>query len=646
MLRRLPLLAMLLFLLPVPSVAQDEPLLRRISALEDARRPAREELVRYLEHEDATVRARAVRALGRLQDATTLPLLERALDGGDPVVQAEAAFALSQMPGAQEALLRALEGPAEPATRLVLIEGLGKQGKEGGVVALRQLLLDPQPEARATALVALGRYAVRRARTEPDLSPLPAGTRQDVEARLKDPAAPVRAAAAYALSKIQESASAEALAPVAWDEDPAVRLMAARALAVTAVPASRESLAALATDPDWRVRAEVAKGLGKVGETGVPLLRTLLGDEDPHVRRAALTALGVVGPPAAPALDDVRRGLGDPEIAVQAAAAEALVRVGRGLGDLQALAGSPAWQLRRSAARGAAVLVESRSSELNGVLRLLARDVDRRVAEAALETMAEWPDPAFRPVVLERLREGDAALAAVAAGDLARWKDPEAGRLIAAAYAGLKPETDSETMQALLEALGEVEGPEARSLLATAAASPDANLRRVARKALKQPEEGLPGAAPTAVVEAPLPPAEVRARVRTTRGEFVLVLHGADAPRTVANFLRLVGEDYYEALTFHRVVPDFVVQGGDPRGDGWGGPGYSIRCEVNPRHFERGAVGMALAGKDTGGSQWFVCHSAQPHLDGNFTVFATVVDGMGVVDSLQEGDGILGITIE
>jgi cyclophilin family peptidyl-prolyl cis-trans isomerase len=92
-------------------------------------------------------------------------------------------------------------------------------------------------------------------------------------------------------------------------------------------------------------------------------------------------------------------------------------------------------------------------------------------------------------------------------------------------------------------------------------------------------------------------------------------------------------------------VPNFVVQGGDPRGDGNGGPGYQIRCEINEEPFGRGAVGMALSGKDTGGSQWFVTHSPQPHLDGGYTVFGRVVSGMEVIDRIARGDRIRSVTV-
>jgi len=109
--------------------------------------------------------------------------------------------------------------------------------------------------------------------------------------------------------------------------------------------------------------------------------------------------------------------------------------------------------------------------------------------------------------------------------------------------------------------------------------------------------------------------------------------------------VQLARSGFFNNLAFHRVVPNFVIQGGDPRGDGNGGPGYQIRCEINELPYERGAVGMALSGKDTGGSQWFVTHSAQPHLDGGYTVFGRVREGMDIVDQIARGDRILSVTI-
>jgi cyclophilin family peptidyl-prolyl cis-trans isomerase len=138
----------------------------------------------------------------------------------------------------------------------------------------------------------------------------------------------------------------------------------------------------------------------------------------------------------------------------------------------------------------------------------------------------------------------------------------------------------------------------------------------------------------------------VKAVLTTEKGVFKIDLTPEDAPLTVDNFIKLARSNYFNGLAVHRVVPNFVMQDGDNRGDGNGGPGWSIRCEINMLPYERGAVGMALSGKDTGGSQWFVTHSPQPHLDGGYTVFGKVNEtDMKIVDSIVRGDKILSVKI-
>ncbi|MEP6923222.1 MAG: peptidylprolyl isomerase [Pyrinomonadaceae bacterium] len=137
-----------------------------------------------------------------------------------------------------------------------------------------------------------------------------------------------------------------------------------------------------------------------------------------------------------------------------------------------------------------------------------------------------------------------------------------------------------------------------------------------------------------------------KAILTTEKGTFTINLLPEDAPLTVENFVHLAKSGYFNGIAFHRVVPNFVIQGGDPRGDGNGGPGWQIRCEINMIPFDRGAVGMALSGKDTGGSQWFVTHSPQPHLDGGYTVFGRVNEAeMKIVDNIARGDKILSVRI-
>jgi cyclophilin family peptidyl-prolyl cis-trans isomerase len=128
--------------------------------------------------------------------------------------------------------------------------------------------------------------------------------------------------------------------------------------------------------------------------------------------------------------------------------------------------------------------------------------------------------------------------------------------------------------------------------------------------------------------------------LRTSKGPIRIRLACREAPLTCLNFLQLADQGYFDGLLFHRVVPDFVVQGGDPRGDGFGGPGYDIRDEINRLRYKRGTVGMALSGPDTGGSQFFIALSEQPHLDGGYTVFGQVVSGDEVLDRIVPGDRI------
>lgn len=135
----------------------------------------------------------------------------------------------------------------------------------------------------------------------------------------------------------------------------------------------------------------------------------------------------------------------------------------------------------------------------------------------------------------------------------------------------------------------------------------------------------------------------------TNRGTMIIELYDEDAPNTVKNFQKLIEDGFYDGLTFHRVIPDFMIQGGDPTGTGAGGPGYSIDCELDgeKQHHERGVLSMAHAGRNTGGSQFFICHNRQntQHLDGNHTAFGKVVEGLEVIDEIKQGDKMEKVTI-
>ncbi|MEM9266880.1 MAG: peptidylprolyl isomerase [Cyanobacteria bacterium P01_F01_bin.13] len=133
--------------------------------------------------------------------------------------------------------------------------------------------------------------------------------------------------------------------------------------------------------------------------------------------------------------------------------------------------------------------------------------------------------------------------------------------------------------------------------------------------------------------------------METEKGTINIDFFDKDAPNTVANFVKLSKDGFYDGLNFHRVIPNFMIQGGCPLGTGTGGPGYKIKCEINPNKHEAGSLSMAHAGPDTGGSQFFICHSPQPHLDGVHTVFGKTTD-MDVVNAIKGGDKILSVKIQ
>ena len=133
--------------------------------------------------------------------------------------------------------------------------------------------------------------------------------------------------------------------------------------------------------------------------------------------------------------------------------------------------------------------------------------------------------------------------------------------------------------------------------------------------------------------------------MKTEKGDIRIEFFDEDAPNTVKNFKDLIQDGFYDGLNFHRVIPNFVIQGGCPNGTGTGGPGYHIPCEINTQKHLTGSLSMAHAGKDTGGSQFFICHSPQPHLDGVHTVFGKTTD-MDVVNSIEPGDAIISVGVD
>ena len=274
-----------------------------------------------------------------------------------------------------------------------------------------------------------------------------------------------------------------------------------------------------------------------------------------------------------------------------------------------------------------------------------------------LQAYAAFKTKDLAEVARKHLKETDVIIRATAAGILGELPPDETNTraLLAALPVALPDAQLNDAALAILDALGKQKSAIANDAIKTALNSPDHLIRRKAVAVLKENGVGdfstRIGTVQTRNTLADYERALARigkhfnAVVTTTKGSFTIELLPEDAPLNVDNFIQLAKRGYFNGITIHRVVPNFVIQDGDPRGDGNGGPGYQIRCEINEVPYQRGAVGMALSGKDTGGSQWFVTHSPQPHLDGGYTVFGNVVAGMDTVDNIARGDVIRSISI-
>jgi cyclophilin family peptidyl-prolyl cis-trans isomerase len=267
---------------------------------------------------------------------------------------------------------------------------------------------------------------------------------------------------------------------------------------------------------------------------------------------------------------------------------------------------------------------------------------------AALEVVAARPVPEALEAVRALIAGEDAIVAGAAAATAGMLKATEALPEVRALAARVPQEPDlAEPVAGALVALA---GKEAEPLLRLWLGHAHSNVRRVAADSLTkltgQPVRSSRVELPLGTFRPPVAPAGAKLIFHTRKGDITVALDTAQAPVTSGNLSALARKGYFRNVTFHRVVPDFVAQGGDPRGDGEGGPGYSIRCEMTRRPYARGTIGMALSGKDTGGSQFFFTHTAQPHLDGRYTAFGEVTAGMEVVDALLEGDVILEVRAE
>jgi cyclophilin family peptidyl-prolyl cis-trans isomerase/HEAT repeat protein len=650
-------------------------LLAALLAAEDARRYDAPLLRRGTTSPDTLVRRRAALTAGRVGDRRAGPILAALFFDRDPAVAATAAFAaglLADSALAAPLIARLQRRPLDSATAVETVTALAKGGGRRGSVVLARLLdreLEPgggaEPAGRAARLAAL-----LESWRLPAAQPVAALRRY-----IGDPDPEHRWRAVYSLVRLRSPEAGAELLTAVRDSHPTARMYAVRGLTKSyAEQAGLEpgrvidALIRASEDPEPGVRIWALLALGSWSDStlAAPAIARL-DDSIPNVRVQAAASLGrLAGARAVVALSAAHK-----ESPVWAVRREALLALARAHPDAFAASAQPwarsdDWRERAAAAEGWALAGRKGDPWWR-------TDPDGRVMAAGLQAWsfaADSGDVALLAAARALLAHTDGAVRSVAADALARA--PAAGDVPALVAAWSAAEADSfpEAARSTLVALAAIARHDrigaaaVRSrFLERVPASPSYILRRWARDHWPEAAErwGPPTPLPAgrsaadyrAVVRNRLLGDGRRPRVRLeTEGHerLELELLGDEAPLTVEHFLSLVASGVLDGGRWHRVVPNFVVQDGDPRGDGWGGPpvaaapihAWAIRDELNRVRYLGPVLGMALSGPDTGNSQWFVNLSPQPHLDGSYTVFGRVVQRGGLA-TITQGDSIVAI---
>jgi cyclophilin family peptidyl-prolyl cis-trans isomerase/HEAT repeat protein len=688
---------------PVP-----RPTLLLITKAEDERRWD-DDLRKLFTSPNAGIRKRAALAAGRIGNEDSIPALTNLLEKDkDASVRVMAAFALGEVESVKgaDALVAALKTAGRTGElRGRTIEALGKianvlpkeleaRKRELGAVILDALKSEWPSNQQA---ILFGITAVLRAQS--------AGAGPTVAKFLTHSSARVRSDAANTLARLRlNHGNADLRRLLTSDLDASVRANAARVLGVTEDKASYETLVTKASgDLDSRVRVSAIRALASLKDprAAQPLLKRgeSLTERDappssfpPEINEALeiATTLGrlLAQKEDQAALDWLRKGSTSlnhhaPEVELalvriapaaylkQFGTAEEAKRkvqetilldwgaasgIATGLGEIAALPPSVTNKAELAAAAQTLLraMLDYRNSGLT-INTLVAVHSEYAIPDV-LRALAAFKPEDLGAVARAHLKESDITIQETAAGILGDMPPSEENTsALVAAWPQAEKAASNDAALAILGALAQQKTAAANEHVKVGLKSNDIMIRRRAAALLKANGAGdftsQIGPVQTRNTNADYTRAlgrigrNVRAVVTTSKGSFTIELLPESAPLTVDNFIQLAQRGYFRNVTFHRVVPNFVIQGGDPRGDGNGGPGYAIRCEINQLLYDRAALGMALSGKDTGGSQWFVTHAPQPHLDGGYTIFGRVVTGMDVVDRIVRGDVIQSIVV-
>ncbi|NUN49404.1 MAG: HEAT repeat domain-containing protein [Candidatus Brocadiae bacterium] len=620
-----------------------------IQTLEDTR-VSDERLTRLLAHPRPAVRRRALVALGRVADPKTAPAIAASLQDEDAKVVGDALWALGQIGDAAvfDSVRPFLAHPS-PDIRMLALDAVGRTRQPGFSSHVSAAAKDPSARVRAEVGMALWRLSEGTA-TDADKLRLQEAA-SALAPLLGDPDTAVRWRTACACTRLDSSRLVAELEKASNDPEPLVRLFAVRALAKNP-GAPLAPFLRTARDADARVVIEAVEALARRSEPEVVAALEAAAARGESCSIARAVELLGHRKSASPAV--LRMASRHPSGLVRGAAllAVALQEGAARLEEVRAGLRSRSLQHRRAAARA---LVEIGTPEAAAdLVRIMAegpQDLQLPALEAAGNWTARHREQAKRwdPLLVAALRVNDLAVRATAAGMLKGRVEPEWGDELEAAYNKSGSAEMAEVRAEILMRLGEMK--RGAALAQAALKDPSWPVREAAAGVIlactgdvvvPDPEEAK---IPVATPWEPLP-YQATLRLETTQGVIRIRLLSEAAPVHAWTMARLARQGFYDGRSWHRVIPNFVVQGGDPRGDGWGDAGFSLRDEISREPYGEGTVGMAKSEKDTGSCQLFITTVPTPHLDGRYTVMGRVVEGLDVARMLEAGDEILRATME
>lgn len=649
-----------LFFILLPLLVNADSPYRIIAILENERKLEAEpdvKLSSFFKSKDANIRSRAILAAGRIGNPAGLPALQPLIKDSSADVRAELAFALGQIRSRKGLPIAiALLKDSDSNVQRLAIEALGKIGALESSTEILPFLNDQQPGIREQAALALALIKDRNT-TETLINK----AKQEDLAQWSYVYALYRLADRRAIPVLHEVLAHASDSPSTGD--PSSILFALKALWTMKEPLTDAEYKSLLQHSDQRIRQNVLDAAAAAGKNNVcSAIQDVMATESINTKSKSVETMGTLG---CGTIDERFKLLSDPDVTVRAAAIQLIQKQEKDelLPIFQRAVADDSWIVREQAAR--AIPGMGRDYALILLQKLMA-DQDSAVRLAAIESLGEYmPDAAETLEPL--LKSADFAIRATAADILSKTGDPKYIPMLIDAYAMSTNPVEIEGRASILDALALYHDSHVISALTTALNDPEYTVRQRAIEALKKVngnelyQDGtlhnvdeflFPAEKVSMEIQSKYPAdfgkpvPDFLAEMQLEKGTVVIRLLGKEAPMHVLNFKNLADKKVYDGLRIHRVVPNFVIQGGDPRGDGWGTAGSILHDQMNHLVYKRGSVGMPLAGKDTGGSQFFITMSRQPHLDGNYTIFGEVVSGMEFVDSTEIGDAIKSVRIQ